>query len=221
MAHVQPQVRDDASSPVSAPRSRIGTTYVERPDDTYADPDIITPAGQGDGRPDRNETAPSTFDRLLSLPDDLLSMGELVRDIRNLLSEGLDRQLWVSSSELANAVGSTKTIGGVQWAYGVGFAARMGFAVQLRHLQVGSDTAGAIFLYATRADAASLASFGPDPTAMGLKLLGVVRVTATVPTAMSALNPILEDGESLLVALQAASGKLDFACEYRAMRSGY
>lgn len=206
----------DSASRVSAIRSRIGTTYVEHHDaDESAVFDPIQ--GDGDGRPNRDETAPSTFDRLLSLPDDLLHLGEYLRDIRNLVTEGLDRMLWVSSAELNNTTGTTGTIDAVAWAWAIGFTANMGFAVQLRHIQVGSDTAGPIFLYATKSDK-TVAS--PDKRVGSLRLLGLIRVTATMPTAYSNLSPVLEDGESVLVAIQAASAKLDFACEYRAMRSG-
>ncbi len=200
----------DSTSAVSYPRSRIGTTYADEHDN---DPGaILTPQGLGDGRPDRDDTAPSTFDKLLSLPDDLLSFGEYLRDIRNVVTEFGARTLWVSSA-VANVQGATATIDTIQYAFITGFQAQLGFAVQLRHIQVGSDTAGLILLFATR-------GVSPDSRAGGVRSLGAIRVTATNPTGYSNLEPILDDGENLIVALQAASGKLDFACEYRALRSG-
>ena len=196
-------------SPASPARSRIGTTYVDQHDDTPAA--IIAPQGLGDGRPDRDDTP--IIDRFLDTVDDFLSVGEEIREIRNLITETLARALWVSSAQLNNTTGTTGTFAGVQYAFGIGFSASLGYSVQLRHIQVGSDTAGAIFLFATRGSS-------PDPMAGGLRMLGVVRVTATNPTGYSNLQPILDDGENLVVALAAASGKLDFACEYRAMRAG-
>ena len=200
----------DSTSAVRFPRSRIGTTYA---DEHKADPnDILTPEGLGDGRDNRDETAPSTFDRLLELPDNLLKFGEYLRDIRNVVTEFGARALWVSSA-IANVAGTTGTFDTIQYAYTTGFAAQQGFAVQLRHIQVGSDTAGLILLLATRGST-------PDPHASGLRALGAIRVTATQPTGYSNLEPLLDDGENLIVALLAASGKLDFAREYRALRSG-
>ena len=197
-----------STSPVSPARSRIGTTYADHDDEQPAR--IVTPEGLGDGRV---STEPSTFDRLLDLPSDLLQQGELLRDIRNVVSEAMERTLWVNDANLQNATGTTASIGGTSYVYGVGFVARVGAAVALRHLQVGSDTAGPVFLFATRGTVY-------DPTGAGLRALGVVRLTTQCSTAYPAIQPLLDSGENLLMVLQAATGHLDFSCEFHTLRSG-
>lgn len=199
-----------STSAVSPARSRIGTTYADVHDDQPAR--ILTPDGLGDSR-DSAATAPSTFDRLLDLPGDLLQQAELIRDLRNVVTEALERTLWVNDTGLANTAGTAVTIDAIQYAYGVGFTARGGAAAALRHLQVGSDTAGVVSLYATRA-----LTF--DPRGGGLRALGALRLTTQCPTAYPAITPLLDAGENLLVVLQAASGKLDFSCEFHTLRSG-
>ena len=199
-----------STSAVSPARSRIGTTYADTHDDQPAR--ILTPEGLGDSR-DQDDTAPSTFDQLLELPGNFLQFGELMRDLRNVVTEALERTLWVNDAGLANTSGTAVTIDTVQYAYGVGFTARGGAAVALRHLQVGSDTAGVVLLYASRAS-----TF--DPRGGGLRALGAVRLTTQCPTAYPAITPLLDAGENLLVVLQAASGKLDFSCEFHTLRAG-
>lgn len=199
-----------SASPVSSARSRIGTTYVDRDDEQPAR--IVEPHGLGDPRASK-DTEPSTFDRLLDLPGDMLQFGELLRELRNITTEAWERTLWVNDAGLQNAAGTAVTVASVQYVYGVGFAARVGSAVALRHLQVGSDTAGPVFLFATR-------GITYDPTGAGLRALGAVRLTTQCPTAYPAIEPLLDSGENLLMVLQAASGKLDFSCEYHALRSG-
>lgn len=202
-------VSDDATSAVSPARSRIGTTYV---DHNNADMTRITkPEGLGDERGDNREIG--LIERFTEMAASIFDVGVNVQDIRNVMAEALARTLWVSSAELNNTAGTTGTFDTIQYAYAVGFTAKVGYAVQLRHIQVGSDQAGVILLFATRGTT-------PDPHASGLRALGAVRVTATMPTGFSNLQPLLDDGENLVVALLAASGKLDFSCEYRALRSG-
>src|SRR6185312_3798572 len=198
---------DDAVSSVSAARARIGTTYVDRHD---ADPaSILTPQGLGDNRGERE--APSTLARLLALPDALLDFGQQLADIRNVLTEALERELWHSSCNLMGDAGTAVTINGTQYAYGVGYGPRMGSAVVLRHIVVGSDTAGVVNLYASRNQA-----FNPA----GSRRLATARLTATQPTLCLNITPIIEQDEVVLVVLTAASGNLDFACEVHALRSG-
>lgn len=199
-----------STSPVSPARSRIGTTYVDHHDEQPAR--IIAPEGLGDPRANE-ETGPSTFDRLLDLPGDLLQQAELLRDLRNVVTEALERTLWVSDNGLANVDGTAVTVAGVQYVYAVGFAARVGAAVALRHLAVGSDTAGPVFLFATRGTTY-------NPGGAGLRALGALRLTTQCPTAYPTFEPLLDSGENLLVVLQAAAGKLDFSCEYHTLRSG-
>lgn len=196
-------------------RSRIGTTYADKHDDQPAR--IVTPSELGDDRfadgAHDAGTAPSTLDRLLHFGDDLVSLGEYVRDLRNVVTEALQRTLWVSDARLNNTAGATITIGGVQYAWGVGFVAQIGAAVVLRHIQVGASTAGYISLYASRTPG-SLALDGRE------RALGTVRVTANSLTAYPAIEPILDSDECLLVVLQAAAGNLDFSCEYHTLRAG-
>ena len=199
-----------STSPVSPARSRIGTTYADRDDDQPAR--IVAPEGLGDPKASER-AAPSTFDRLLDLPGDMLQFGELMREMRNILTEALERTLWVSDAGLQNASGTAVTVDTVQYTYGVGFAARVGAGVALRHLQIGSDTAGIVHLYASR-------STTFDPRGAGLRALGALRLTTQCPTAYPAIEPLLDSGENLLVVLEAASGKLDCSCEYHTLRAG-
>ena len=202
-----PGQTEDSVSLVSPARSRIGTTYADKRDGDPAS--ILTPLDQGDGRDVLK--APSTFDRLLALPDTLLDLGPMLTDIRNVVTEALQRELWVNDASLSNVAGTTATVGGVAVAYGTGFPAQMGYAVVLRHLQVGSDTAGVVTLYASK----STVFIG------GIERnLGAVRLTTQCPTVFPAITPILSPEENLLVVLTAASGKLDFSCEYLSLRSG-
>lgn len=202
-------VSDDATSAVSPARSRIGTTYV---DHNNSDMTAITkPQGLGDERGDNRELG--LIERFTDMAASIFDLGVNVQDLRNIVGEAFARTLWVSSAELNNTVGTTGTFDTIQYAYAIGFTAKVGYAVQLRHIQVGSDTAGVILLFATRGTT-------PDPHASGLRAIGAVRVTTQQPTGFSNLQPILDDGENLVVALLAASGKLDFSCEYRALRSG-
>lgn len=199
--------------------TRIGLTTAEESAVHIAAPDD-TPLG--DSRPDPAVGQPDLLTKIASLPEAIYDMTHDSREMRNVLAEALQRQLYLNSADAGNLAGTATTVGANAVQVGSNAAAwvpcfvnyTQGVGARLRNILVGASAAGVVQIVRSKADWRN-ATYFPDQA----KLLCTVRLTTTTLSVPVLGEFLLAPGDNLYaVYLSGNTINLDFSCDYRQMR---